>query len=93
MSPGAIPKPPPKRREVVAVLRSKRDRGGATFDDLCALGIVWPDAYVVEMRRASYEITVTGEGRDRRYRLDAEPRDVARRNLHQQMTIDDVGQL
>ena len=92
MSPGAFWKPPPKRHEVVAVLRSKRDRGGATVDELCALGIAWPDAYVQEMRRDSYEITVTGEGRERRYRLDAEPRDVAERNLRQQMTIDDVGQ-
>jgi hypothetical protein len=92
MSPGAISKPPPKRGEVVRFLRSKHDRGGATFDDLCALGIASPEAYVVEMRRDSYEITVTGEGRERRYRLDAEPRDVGRRNLRQQLTIDDVGQ-
>ena len=92
MSPGAFWRPPPKRAEVVAVFRSKRDRGGATFDDLRALGIAVPDAYVTEMRRDSYEITVTGEGRERHYRLDAEPRDVATRNLRQQMTIDDVGQ-
>jgi hypothetical protein len=77
-----------KRADVVRLLRSKRDCGGARIGDLRALGIAFPEAYVAELRCASYEITTLGEGADRRYRLELEPRHVAQRNLALQTMLE-----